>query len=269
MFSRCRGIEESMMRNLEQMNMHRQASALIKQKRKEDQEANVKKMKEEIKQALHIDFNETLPTKDSDSNLASKKGAYQRLAKLEDNLNQNYTVLSEHRSFLNSAHAMRGQRPPTSPLEQSHSRAVEEGARWMGPAMQAAAYHKARAGTHSRPSSAPAGAPLPGAARRATSTSAVSMRTATPAPAEEADAVPKSGLYSWKNSRPPSAGSLHARMKAMEDAVKHNQDRLQINRTDLDLVKKARRERAEQATQDVLQSIKKALEIPAYVGAAQ
>lgn len=259
------------MRNLEQMNMHRQASALIKQKRKEEQEANMKKMKEEIQQALNIDFNEPLPTKESDSSPApsKKNGAYQRLAKLEDNLNQNYTVLTEHRAFLNSVHAMRGQRPPSTPLEQSHSRAVEEGARWMGPAMQAAAYHKARASTDSRPTSAPAGAPRPGPARRAASNSAISRRTATPEPTEEVDAVPKSGLYSWKNSRPPSAGSLHARMKAMEDALKHNQDRLQTNRTDLDLVKKARQERAEAATQDVLQSIKKALDIPAHVGAAQ
>jgi hypothetical protein len=51
-------------------------------------------------------------------------------------------------------------------------------------------------------------------------------------------------------------------MKAMEDAVKKNQDRLATNRKDIDLVVKARKERAEQAALEVLDSIKRALAYP-------
>ncbi|CAK0829435.1 unnamed protein product, partial [Prorocentrum cordatum] len=204
--------EESMIRNLEQLNQHRQASALIRQKRQEEGEQRMKQMREELKNELQVDFHElaTGPPK-------NPKGAMHRLAKIEDNAKENGAVLQEHRLFLNSVHAMRGSRPPSAPLDERHSRAVEEGARWMGPAMQAAAFHKARAAgdREPRPSSAPAGAATrrpcsaaPGAAagaagygRPASRSSAQALRAATPEPAiaqQPCEAVPQSGLYSWR-----------------------------------------------------------------------
>lgn len=270
-----------MVRNLEQLNQHRQASALIRQKRQDDQQERIKQMREELKQELQCDFREPVASDFAAGPPNNPKGAMYRLAKIEDNANQNGAVLQEHRLFLNSVHAERRSRPPSAPLDEFHSRAVEEGARWMGPAMQAAAFHKARAtgGREPRPSSAPAGGPpgrpcsaAPSAAasaagygRPASRSSAKTLRTATPEPtgAQPSEAVPQSGLYSWRNSRPPSAGSLHARMKAMEDAIQKNHERLATNRKDLDLVARARKERAEQAVQDVLRSIRTEFGYPA------
>lgn len=109
-----------------------------------------------------------------------------------------------------------------------------------------------------------AAASAAGYGRPASRSSAKTLRTATPEPAgpQASEAAPASGLYSWRNSRPISAGSINARMKAMEDAIQKNHEKLATNRKDLDLVAKARKERAEAAVQDVLRGIRVELGYP-------
>eukprot|EP00404_Azadinium_spinosum_P008214 CAMPEP_0180541908 /NCGR_PEP_ID=MMETSP1036_2-20121128/68185_1 /TAXON_ID=632150 /ORGANISM="Azadinium spinosum, Strain 3D9" /LENGTH=291 /DNA_ID=CAMNT_0022556771 /DNA_START=71 /DNA_END=947 /DNA_ORIENTATION=+ len=250
-------IEENMYRNLEQIKEHRLATEQIKQKRKEDAERAI----EEIKKMSSGDVSsgrgglnlsadeESIPLELGHGNMKDRCSA------LEENAQDNHATLKDHREFLDEVLAMRGeenaaaaaakgQSPRSGEQPIDRARMIEENARWMGPAMQAAARSKALAGQQ----------------QDALSTSRTQRPTSAPGAAQLRRAL---GLgmpsRSVASSRPRSAGSMKARCQALEDNLRRNKVTMEENRQGIALVVKLRQEKAEKMAAELMRELREAM----------
>lgn len=274
---RCKLLEENMMQNLESMREMRKSTDRIKQLRKEKAE----KALEDMNQGSGIDFGSMLKQDRGPPRKIGEGSMKDRCETLEDNLAEGKATLEDHRAFLDGAHAVKreqaerrgevydptGGRTSQAVTETDlRCRQVQENARWMGPALQAAAHSKAVAASAERAGSKELEAAtlrgswvLPAAPNSARSTAGRTTPLQQNAASRPASAGSYARFDSRCSNRPGSAGaSMKARFRALEDAAKRNRDQIDTNKKDIAHVVKVRQEKAQKLVNDLLEDMKKA-----------
>jgi len=159
-----------MLHNFEILREHRQFMEQVREERRQEEQRRRDRTKEEDKALRNISAlggdgagdaaagSQAVP---SAPGMMGQGNMYQRCAALEEHVASNETAMQRHRMHLDEVHAVRKVHVEATgqvynplgavggggdPIEaRARSRKVQEDSRWMGPAMQGAAYSKALA----------------------------------------------------------------------------------------------------------------------------